>query len=94
MKQRIRLTESDIHKVVKSSIREVLNESYNNSQTVGKINDLRQNLLGFIEYLEDRYDTIGLDDDFLDRVYNSANKLEKDMHAFLYDDHQQSVYGY
>lgn len=94
MRQRIRLSESDLHRMIKESVKEVLNESYNDSQTVSKIRDLRTKITSFIEYLEDKYDKLGAGDDFLDRVYNSASNLESDLHSFLSDDYQQQIYGY
>ena len=94
-KQVIRLTESDLQKVIKESVNSILNESYNDSQTVAKIKDLRQNLVHFIEYLMDTYENpADTDDRFLFNVYNGANKLYADLGSFLYDNDQQSLYQY
>ena len=108
MKQRIRLSEGQLNRIIKESVRQMLmgnshkhltsksnlNESYNDSNTVNKIEVLRDYVVSFIEYLDDKYDNLGSDTDFLDRVYNSANKLESDLQSFLYDNYQQSKYGY
>ena len=94
MKQRIVLKESDLHSLIKESVKQVLNESYNDSQTVSKIRDLRAKITSFIEYLEDKYDELGAGDGFLDRVYNSASNLESDLHSFLRDDNEQQIYQY
>lgn len=94
MKQRIVLKESDLHKLIKESMKKVLKESYNDSQTVAKIKDLKQYLDRFIEYLEDKYDNIGSENDFLDKIYNGANSLYGDLYSFLIDDNRQSIYGY
>lgn len=94
MKQRITLKESDLHRMIKESVKQVLNESYNDSQTISKIRDLRPKITSFIEYLEDKYGELGSGNDFLDRVYNSAYKLESDLQSFLRDDYEQQIYQY
>ena len=94
MKQTIKLNETDLHRLIKESVRQVLKESYNDSQTVSKIRDLRPKITSFIEYLEDKYDELGSGNDFLDRVYNSAYNLESDLLSFLRDNNEQQIYQY
>lgn len=94
MKQKIVLKESDLHRLIKESMKKVLKESYNDSQTVAKIKELKPYVVRFIEYLEDNYNNLGSKNDFLDDVYNGAYSLYNALDSFLYDDYRQSIYGY
>lgn len=80
--------------MIKESVREVLKESYNNSETIKRVIDLRKHLVPFTEYLKENYNFANEGRDFVDKIYHTANELDDELSAFLYDNQQQEIYGY
>ena len=94
MGQRIILSESDLHRMIKESVKQVINESYNDKETIKRVEDLHKHLVSFTEYLEENYNFANEGRDFVDKIYHAANELDGELSSFLYDNHQQEIYGY
>ena len=74
MKQKIRLTEADLHRVIKETVKAVINEAYKGGMSYAKAKGAYDKMRSLGQYdrakqLETNYNTVNADDDF---EYNFA----------------------
>ena len=68
MKQRIRLTESDLHRIVNESVNKILKEDYNGEvETWNKIKEVLEPRL-IVQALEHLLDSDGLLEEYANRI--------------------------
>ena len=84
MKKVVRLTESDLHKLIKESVKKVMNEStwYGDTKPFETIYNAANQIVEQLDYVNDDYEESG-DDYSYGRMYNWAVRVRDDAEYYI-----------
>lgn len=91
---KINLSKDQLKTIIRENVVKFLKESYNDGIVVEKAQYLLETVQNFLNELEEKYEDISSDGDFLGEVYQQGNEFVKALYLFLADDHRQSNYQY
>ena len=91
---KINLSKDQLKTIIRENVVKFLKESYNDSIVVEKAQYLLETVQNFLDELEEKYEDISSDGNFLGEVYQQGNEFVKTLYLFLDDDHRQSNYQY
>lgn len=88
------LSKEQLKTIIRENVVKFLKESYNDSIVVEKAQYLLETVQNFLDELEEKYEDISSNRDFLGEVYQQGNEFVNALHNFIADDHRQSIYQY